>query len=124
MVLEIPSIFPGIFKNSPEEGQVLKNQGKRDIPADDDNTDTQTTNTGAINPGTMADDATVGTWAWSNPNNAKLSDDTYANGDAVANGGLSHYLKATNFGFAIPAGAVINGIVVEIEKNQSGIAYP
>ena len=28
----------------------------------------------------------------------------------------SHYLKATNFGFAIPTGAVINGIIVEIKR--------
>lgn len=28
----------------------------------------------------------------------------------------SHYLKATNFGFSIPSGATINGIVAEIEK--------
>jgi len=29
----------------------------------------------------------------------------------------SHYLKATNFGFTIPTGATINGILVEINKN-------
>ncbi len=31
----------------------------------------------------------------------------------------SHYLKATNFGFSIPAGATINGIIVEIERNDN-----
>jgi hypothetical protein len=72
-------------------------------------------NTIATSPGTMADDATVGTIAWTNPDNAKVSDDVYAtftvNGNAT-----SHYLKATNFGFSIPTGATINGILVEIEK--------
>jgi hypothetical protein len=32
----------------------------------------------------------------------------------------SHYLKATNFGFSIPSGATINGILVEIEKKANG----
>ena len=30
----------------------------------------------------------------------------------------SNYLKATNFGFSIPSGATINGILVEIEKKR------
>lgn len=138
---------------------------------------------GPNNPGTMADDAAVGTLAWSNPDNAKTSDDAYARrtndfwikdkyvkivksdasigaenkGDTVnawssteayySYGGAadlwseawtpadindvdfgvvlsiyggfgteSHYLKATNFGFTIPVGATINGILVEIER--------
>jgi hypothetical protein len=62
-------------------------------------------------PGTMADDASVGITAWSNPNNAKVSDNIYAIAIAV-----SHYLKATNFGFSIPTGATVNGILVEIER--------
>lgn len=33
--------------------------------------------------------------------------------------GTSHYLKATNFGFAIPSGATINGILVEIEQRAT-----
>ena len=72
-------------------------------------------NTSATSPGTMADDATVGTVAWSNPDNAKVSDDVYATVGVDFAGETSHYLKATNFGFAIPAGATINGILVEIE---------
>ena len=77
-------------------------------------------NTAATSPGTMADDATVGTVAWTNPNNAKVSDNIYStiadqDGDVT-----THYLKATNFGFAIPTGATIDGIVVEIERKDSG----
>lgn len=54
-------------------------------------------------PGTLADDAAVGTVAWSNPSNAASSNDSYATASGA--GGTTHYLKATNFGFAIPAGA-------------------
>src|SRR3990167_2051589 len=77
--------------------------------------------TGAISPGTTADDSAVGTIVWTNPNNSKVSDNVYAI-VTNANCGIptSHYLKATNFGFSIPAGATINGIVVEIEKKHSG----
>jgi hypothetical protein len=135
--------------------------------------------TSATSPGTMADDATVGTVAWTNPDNAKVSDNVYAtvvlDDSLLAAGGkliknsvvvgtektfvgltdteqylscgsssdlwgttwtaedinssdfgvafrladvslvYSHRLKATNFGFSIPTGATINGIVVESE---------
>jgi len=70
---------------------------------------------GPNSPGTVVDDATVGTVAWTNPSNAMVSDNTYA----YANGNVNfttHYLKASNFGFNIPIGATIDGIVVEIEK--------
>lgn len=72
--------------------------------------------------GTGADDATVGTVAWTNPGNVTASDNVYATNSAAANK-TSHYLKATNFGFTIPAGATINGVVVEWEiKANNGNA--
>jgi len=71
--------------------------------------------TGALSPGTMADDDTVGTVAWVNPDNAKVSNDVYATFTFPIDA-TSHYLKATNFGFSIPSGATINGILVEIER--------
>ncbi len=71
-------------------------------------------------PGTMADDATVGTVAWTNFNNGMASDNAYA--FATLRNKVSHYLKASNFGFSIPAGAVINGIVVEIERKAGGVS--
>jgi len=77
--------------------------------------------TSATSPGTMADDATVGTVAWTNPNNAKVSDNVYTEGVTVGNQ-RTHYLKATNFGFSIPTGATINGIFVEQEsKTVAGV---
>ena len=79
------------------------------------------TNTGATSPGTMADDDTVGGVAWANPDNAKASDNSYA--DCYTTAQYSHYLKATNFGFAVPTGATINGILVEIERKLNSSEY-
>ena len=75
-------------------------------------------NTAATSPGTMANDATVGTIAWTNPNNAKVSDNVYATASNFG-GTTTNYLKATNFGFSIPAGATINGMIVEIERKTN-----
>src|SRR5262245_51084466 len=72
---------------------------------------------GPNNPGTLADDSGTGTTAWSNPTNAASSNDSYAT--ATSGGSTTHYLKATNFGLPIPAGATINGITVEIERSES-----
>lgn len=72
-------------------------------------------------PGTMADDNAVGAHSWSIPNNAKVSDNTYAT-LATSFTGDSHYLKATNFGFAIPSGATINGVSVGVERKRSAVA--
>jgi len=73
--------------------------------------------TGWVSPGTMADDDTVGTRAWDDPDNAKVSDGSYATLGYETY--VSHYLKATNFGFSIPVGATINGIEVGIEKRHA-----
>lgn len=71
-------------------------------------------------PGTVVDDATVGTVAWLNPGNILTSNNGYATVDSEFGNPTSNYLKATNFGFVIPAGATINGILVEIESKVSG----
>jgi large repetitive protein len=74
---------------------------------------------GPRNPGTGANDAAVGTQAWSNPSNVLTEDGTSATVSlGTLSGASSHYLKATNFGFGIPAGAVIDGIVVEIKRAE------
>ena len=75
-------------------------------------------NTLATSPGTMVDDATVGTVAWATPDNAKVSDNAYAVALTIAQNVTTHYLKATNFGFSIPLGATINGILVEFERQS------
>jgi len=70
---------------------------------------------GAESPGTMGNDSTVGTVAWSNPDNAKASDGNDAT--VYLEDQISSYLAATNFGFSIPSGATIDGIKVEIEES-------
>lgn len=76
---------------------------------------------GPLGPSTTIDDASVGTQVWSNPNNAQVSDAVYATVVTSKLGVQStHALKATNFGFSIPAGATINGILVEIQRKGDG----
>ena len=74
---------------------------------------------GPNSPGTVIDDAGVGSFTWSNPGNAAASDNARATVSINSTGGISHYLKATNFGFAIPGGATILGILVELELRGS-----
>ena len=71
-------------------------------------------------PGTMANDSAVGTVAWSNSDNAKVSDDSYALTDSMDGVVSTNYLKATNFGFSIPIGATINGVEVGVEQKFTG----
>jgi uncharacterized membrane protein SpoIIM required for sporulation len=61
----------------------------------------------------------AGTIAWTTPGNITADD----NVDALvvlSSGAISEYLQGTNFGFTIPAGAVIKGIVVTIGRSSSG----
>lgn len=74
---------------------------------------------GPNNPGTAASDASVGTLSWSNFNNIMTSNDSRATVTVTSNN-ITHYLKATNFGFNVPAGAIIQGITVGIERGRSG----
>lgn len=70
-------------------------------------------------PGTFADDGVVGTIVWLNPGNAGANDATYATATAVLVPGISHYLKGTNCGFAIPSHAIIQGIKVRVDRKCS-----
>lgn len=64
--------------------------------------------------GTFSDDSSVGITAWSNVNNAASSNNSYAT-CALNPGADGHYLKCTNFGFAIPGGSTIDGVIVIVE---------
>jgi hypothetical protein len=67
--------------------------------------------------GTTASDATVGTVAWTNPGNAVLSDNVYAVATSIpASTGVSQYLKLTNWGFSLPASAVVDGVRCDWER--------
>lgn len=69
--------------------------------------------------GTAADDAAVGATAWANPNNAKDDNNTYATA-SITGGGQSHYLKLTNpSSLSIPAGAIIDGITIDIDRKSN-----
>jgi hypothetical protein len=69
---------------------------------------------GPNNPGTTANEVTTGQ-AWSNTSNAVSSNNSYASTTADIGGG-SDGLRCTNFGFSIPGGATIDGIIVEVER--------
>jgi len=71
---------------------------------------------GALSPGTVVDDNATGTIEWINPMNATTSDNVYADAFLLDFSPISHYLKATNFGFSIPTDNIITGILVEVEK--------
>ena len=67
----------------------------------------------------------TGSIAWTAPENILVSDSPYAVA-TVPNGGTvaTHYLAATNFGFDIPAGAVIKGLTVTVNRSSSGSVSP
>jgi len=75
---------------------------------------------GPNSPGTMANDSSVGDvgYEWLFIDNVKTQSDSYAQ---ISSGSIiTYYLKATNFDFAIPTDATIDGINVEIEKVATG----
>ena len=73
---------------------------------------------GPLNPGTMANAAAAGGSDWTNPNNAKTTNSSYATWQSPdGSADTSNYLDATNFGFSIPASAVsIDGITVAVVR--------
>lgn len=77
--------------------------------------------TGPNIPATAAD-AGGGGNAWSNPNNAKVEDGSVASafGGPGGGGGIINQLNVTNFGFNIPALAVIDGIKMEAKVDSDG----
>ena len=77
---------------------------------------------GPNSPASVANDASFGTVAWTLPGNAAVSDNMYAAVTPLGN--PSQYLRASGFGFAIPAGAVIDGIVVDVERVSAAGASP
>ena len=70
-------------------------------------------------PFTAANDTAVGAVNWGAVNEAKTSNNAYAT-VGVSSTVQSNYLKVTNFGFAVPSGATINGITVSIDRKSNG----
>lgn len=75
---------------------------------------------GPNNGSVFLDDATIGTAIWTTPEKAQVSDNDYATSNVVSFQ-ITHYLIAKGFGFSIPLGAVIDGIVATVERKYSGI---
>src|SRR5215470_12927072 len=77
---------------------------------------------GPLSGGTFANLAIGGSkTSWSNVANVATSNDVYATIGNISGsvGGFSDYLIVSNFGFAIPAGNQIDGIVVEVERSDA-----
>jgi len=70
------------------------------------------------NGGTFTNDASVGTIDWTNPSNAQTSNNVYATITTASASAVTHYLKASNFNFDISDGSTINGISVNVERNE------
>jgi hypothetical protein len=75
-----------------------------------------TTKSGSI----FVDDPLIGSQTWSNPGYVITSDNNRASANMNTANIISHYLKTTGFGFDIPTGRTILGIVAEVERSESG----
>jgi hypothetical protein len=74
---------------------------------------------GPSTPGTIATSSTSGySYNWTNPDNSKTSNNSYATAGPIVDSDGSYFLIATNFGFALPA-STINGITVTVERKSS-----
>lgn len=77
------------------------------------------TTTGPNGAGTGTNDASTGTGAWSGPGNITTENGVGANASVSSLQTPTQNLQATNFGFSVPAGSVIQGIFVEIKRGSS-----
>lgn len=64
------------------------------------------------NYGTAADNG-GGAFAWADPSNASAPDGSVAT-CSTSNDQVTNYLRWTSLGFAVPAGATVDGVVLEI----------
>jgi pimeloyl-ACP methyl ester carboxylesterase len=75
---------------------------------------------GPLYSGTVVNFNDGGTTAWTNPTNAQGdTTGTAATVNIGTNGGTSHILRASNFGFSIPSGATIVGVETYIENQAA-----
>jgi hypothetical protein len=75
-------------------------------------TATVTSHTTGFKSGTISDDSGVGAVAW-------VLSGGHHDAETASPPQTSHYLKATDFGFSIPAGATVTGIVAQITRSES-----
>ncbi len=62
--------------------------------------------------------ATIGTAAWAGLANAMANDGVYSTA-TVARNVTTNYLQCTGYGFALPAGATVLGVVVNVKRHTS-----
>ena len=74
---------------------------------------------GWTNPGTSSNLLSLGTVSFLFTSNITTSDNGYSVVTATVLNEVTHYISATNFGFSIPAGAVIDGIEVRAERSAT-----
>ncbi len=74
---------------------------------------------GPNNPSAGANDASVGTLAWTTPTNVYTSNDGRATAALTNPPTTTQYLVATGFNFALPADSLIQGIQVSIERSAT-----
>ena len=75
------------------------------------------------NAGTSANNTGVGSIAWGNVGNAADGlNSTFAQVSSTTPSSISNYLRLSNYGFSIPAGATINGVKVTIRAGSVGDA--
>ncbi len=70
-----------------------------------------------VGPNSAGAGANSGTVAWVNPGNITTTNNAYA---TITNG-VSGFLRASNFGFAIPVSSTITGVLVEIERRANPV---
>lgn len=75
--------------------------------------------------GTAANATGVGTVAWGSATNAQGADNsTFSTTANMGLSAVSNYLKATNYGFSLPAGAVVKGVQVIIYWKNNTSTLP
>lgn len=74
-------------------------------------------NTGMTLPAGAANNADAGNTAWSNPTNA-LTDNGARASLFLKSGNTTQYLHLTSFGFALPAGATVDGVIARVQRSN------
>jgi hypothetical protein len=70
---------------------------------------------GPNSPSTAVNNAALGSFSWNNPTNCLAEDGAMTHAGAFGGAGYTQYLDSSGFGFSIPSGATIDGIVVEVK---------
>lgn len=73
------------------------------------------TDTGFVLPGAGVNNADAGNVAWSNPSRATAADGSSVSATAKS-GNTTQYLQVTNFGFAVPSGMTVTGVVARVRR--------